>query len=339
MEHLKEKAIQEKIDLWFKDAYDAEDDELEQLEDFALRLTTDCKRRKHVRLTDEYLANFGITNEDLKSARAPIPGRAACTSHTRKRGGCQASLQEALGLRLSSTGYGVGPAPESLPPPDLAQLYSACEMPLTMGLEPKFRPEAIEEVGKIRVATIHDALATHYGRGVSAETIPLLARHPWFRAGLTGSKIELEPHKGDTGLLTLFSADLTAATELLTHDRAQAVMRGVGAALEWSESRIEAVETLLGPQRLIYPGNPKHGHLTTNSVLLGLGITWTVLSIVNAFNATRDGLNDRSFAVCGDDLTGLWNRAHREEYISKTEEMDLQINRSKSFTSRKLGVL
>jgi hypothetical protein len=39
------------------------------------------------------------------------------------------------------------------------------------------RAIALQECGKVRIATLHPATAVHYGRSVSAELIPLLARH------------------------------------------------------------------------------------------------------------------------------------------------------------------
>jgi hypothetical protein len=158
----------------------------------------------------------------------------------------------------------------------------------------------------------------------------MLARLPWFREGLTGVETPLR------GEGRLYSADLTAATEYISFDRATAIMEGIADALDWGVDKRKAAKKLVGRQ-LLHPvtGAPVW---TTQGVLLGLGISWTCLSVLNAYNAFTGDWKDETFKICGDDLLGLWRDARREHYVRRTESSGLKLNASKSFLSAHTGV-
>jgi hypothetical protein len=115
-------------------------------------------------------------------------------------------------------------------------------------------------------------------------------------------------------------------------------MRGVGKELNWSRARQTAAKVLLGPQRLDLPEHPQHKKLTVNSVLLGLGISWTCLSLLNAFCASGGELHDRSFCICGDDALGLWNKSQQDAYKTNMENAKMKLNMSKSYIGFRFGV-
>jgi len=194
---------------------------------------------------------------------------------------------------------------------------------------PAFKALPLPETGKVRVATLHTALDTHLGRCLSVETISLLRAHPWFRAGLTDDPVRL---KATSSGKRLYSADLSAATDHILFDDAQAVVRGIAAALGWSALRTQAALRLVGPQGELTPfGDYDH---TQVGILLGLGVTWTILSIINAhaaWRATRQNWEDRSFAICGDDLIGLWEVDEIVTYGRELQARNLKLNHSKSF--------
>jgi hypothetical protein len=192
-----------------------------------------------------------------------------------------------------------------------------------------FRAVALPEVGKIRVATIHSAKFAHMGRALSTECVGMLARLPWFREGLTGTTTPLQ------GEGSLYSADLTAATEYISFDRATAIIEGIGEALDWPVDKRKAAKKLVGKQLLHTATGTKW---TTQGVLLGLGISWTCLSVLNAFNAWVGDWKDESFKVCGDDLLGLWSDARRQRYKTNTTSSGLKLNDSKSFLSPHTGI-
>jgi hypothetical protein len=182
------------------------------------------------------------------------------------------------------------------------------------------------------VATLHDATTSHFGRALSGETVPLLARHPWFSEGLTSRET---PLMTDDHRALLYSADLTAATEWISHDIAQAIIRGIGTSLEWNPLKATAALNMVGPQNLRLDTDFIR---TTNSVLLGAGISWTILSVVNAFAASQGDLNDRTFKICGDDLLGLWSRNRINSYDEQIKSTGLVLNKAKSFVHPRRGV-
>lgn len=171
-----------------------------------------------------------------------------------------------------------------------------------------------------------------------------MARHAWFREGLSNAKTELEVPLDEVNRFKLYSADLTAATEHITHDRARAIMIGIANALQWDEQDTNAAMELCGPQWLHLGKKESQDepeekyYCTSNSVLLGTGISWTVLSVLNAYCAYDGNFNDRSFKVCGDDLQGAWTAQRTESYQQNIQKVQLVLNRKKSFLSRYAGV-
>jgi len=133
-----------------------------------------------------------------------------------------------------------------------------------------------------------------------------------------------------------YSADLTAATEYISHEDARTIMNAIAEALGWDEGKRDASLVLLGPQLLWEPN--KDWTKTKQGVLLGLGISWTILSILNAFNADPSDLKDTSFKVCGDDLLAHWDTERINQYQKRSDNAGLVINKGKSFISQQAGV-
>lgn len=340
--------VEAKIDAWYQEPLPCDDSA--RLYTFARTLMADCKNRQR-----QQLSRLGRLYAEVEGWEAtglpvaPTPNSAASVEAPRSKGGCRAALlrtyQERRQRLSASKSYRrrtTVQAPVFPENPGNADLYRFCEYVLsrTTGVVPLdptglprtyFRAIPLQEVGKIRVATVHTSTQAHFGRAISGETVPLLARHPWFRAGLTDGKVTL---RGEGKLL---SADLTAATEWLSQERAVAIMDGIADALSWSDDKRKAAKELVGPQTLVHEGVPRGR--TKNSVLLGLGVSWTCLSILNAYNAVGGIFaEDPSFAICGDDLIGLWEEERRKAFFDRTVLSGLRINRKKSYCSSTNGV-
>jgi len=71
--------------------------------------------------------------------------------------------------------------------------------------------------------------------------------------------------------------------------------------------------------------------LTTRGEHMGLGTTWTILSILNAFAGYQASSDNGTFEICGDDLIGLWTEAERYKYKKWIERLGLVLNEKKSF--------
>jgi len=174
----------------------------------------------------------------------------------------------------------------------------------------------------------------HLGKCLSAETIPILEQHRWFSEGLWGRVVEI---KGPGEIV--YSADLTAATDEITFDRASAVVSGLSIALNWTQERRAAALAILGSQALESDKDWSDRVMTTCGVYLGLGISWTVLSLLNAFAAwsssEHPSLRDKSFGICGDDLKALWDHDRADRYEANLEDLGLRVNKRKSFRARR----
>jgi len=71
---------------------------------------------------------------------------------------------------------------------------------------------------------------------------------------------------------------------------------------------------------------------------MGLGPSWVILNLINAFSSWRAGASRHSFRICGDDLVGLWPQHVIDAYKRNMRLMGLVINEPKSFTEKGYGV-
>jgi hypothetical protein len=340
MSHTFQKEIDKKVADWTKRPVKASLEELANLELFAERLFRTLKERPRAPINASLAQELGFYPTEDDSPAAPAPASKASYATLEKNGGTRKELLDSYARRAwDNLGR------EAHPRPTAQELYHFCEKYLANRarqgtsdlLRRRFKPVAIQEVGKVRVATVHEATATHFGRALSHETVSYLARHPWFAPGLTGEAVKLLPARRHVGPLRVYSADLSAATEKISQDRAQAIARGIAGALNWSKDKTVAAQSLLGPQTFTHPDFP--GPIkTTNSILLGLGFTWTILSVLNAYNAYDGDFKDRSFTVCGDDLAGYWDEVRILAYQNQTTHAGLELNIAKSFRALNGGV-
>nr|UUW21004.1 MAG: RNA-dependent RNA polymerase [Sanya narna-like virus 8] len=192
-----------------------------------------------------------------------------------------------------------------------------------------------EPGGKVRIATIHPAPEAHVGRVLSDTEVARLQRHHWFRLGL--SKEDTTEHlrrKHAHELTKIFSADLSAATDHFDRKVSGAILDGWARGGGWSQRKLNLARSLLGDHTVL--ADEEFLNTTqTSGILLGLGFTWTILSIASAFMgayATRhDPALSNSFRVCGDDLVGLWTQDEIERYYEVAQRLGLVVNRRKSY--------
>jgi hypothetical protein len=184
---------------------------------------------------------------------------------------------------------------------------------------------AITELGtKVRVASMHDWFAAHSGRVFATRTISVLKNLGCSREILKGREVTFHG-RADSAV---YSADLSAASDYIPHEVGQTVVNALASGMCWTDTERDAALALVGPMRA------KRGDsscLTSRGLHMGLGLTWTVLSLLNAFCAYRASGRFGSFRICGDDLVALWNERERDDYEWAIEALGLVINKSKSY--------
>uniref|UniRef100_A0AAT9H812 RNA-dependent RNA polymerase n=1 Tax=Rhizopus microsporus narnavirus 2 TaxID=3156533 RepID=A0AAT9H812_9VIRU len=188
------------------------------------------------------------------------------------------------------------------------------------------KPIAIEELGqKVRVASLHPAALAHFSRGMAQRTMPLLKRCRVFRKVLYGDTVRVRGVR----FARLYSADLTAASDYISHSIGQAVLRGIARALGVKGVTEKALMACLGPMEVL---DPRLGRIvpTRSGAHMGLGTTWTVLCILNHWAASNAG-PPSSFAICGDDLVAAWTEHQVAIYNESIRRLGLVSNSSKSY--------
>jgi len=175
--------------------------------------------------------------------------------------------------------------------------------------------------GKIRIASLHNADMAHLGRCINRRLLPFLKHLKVHRSALRGQEVYLTSHHADA---VLYSADLTTATDLIRHRDADLVLHTLAVELRWETSLIDAARAFTQPMNL-------KGRETTRGVHMGLGTSWTVLSLLNAWAASSSPPS--THAICGDDLIGLWTRSQIDTYEMRLRSLGLKINAAKAFVA------
>jgi len=198
------------------------------------------------------------------------------------------------------------------------------------------RPLALEEIGgKTRLATLHPALEVWVARRLTQLTLPTLKGLCWTRDSLTGichGQTELFrrtlPGQPELTTAKLYSADLSAATDHIPFGVARKVMNWLTEKrlVNHHKWQTDIIPLLFGPHRV-----KDTDIITKRGLFMGLGPSWVVLSLINVAAALYATQQRRSFAVCGDDLIGLWTGEEVARYEAAMEGLGLHLNRKKAF--------
>jgi hypothetical protein len=175
--------------------------------------------------------------------------------------------------------------------------------------------------GKVRAITLHPAPEVQTARQLTRAWLVVLRRCSQTRAMLKGEEVRLS--EGSNGA-TLYSADLSKATDPISHRLGRFVGKLLNRLCGLDETWDEVVDKLFGPKLTSW------GH-TLRGLHMGLGPSWCVLAVLNMFAASESGASRFSSAICGDDLVGLWTSVQRERYNDALRTLGLVLNRTKSF--------
>jgi len=219
------------------------------------------------------------------------------------------------------------------------------------------RPVTIPERGqKTRLASMSPAMSVVLGQRINGLLLRLLKKSRVHNYSLRGE--EGVPHGIEAGAklfayeddFTLTSADLSAASDYIPHDVALATWNGICDALG---DRIPPLyhtigASLLGPMSWDGGGEKGMAFTSKRGILMGLPLTWPILSILNHFagHVAMDRVRRRypqmptsrrvePFVSCGDDFGAAWTRAHEGEYFKAIGNLGLVLNVHKTFSSQR----
>jgi len=187
--------------------------------------------------------------------------------------------------------------------------------------------------GKIRIATIHTASVVWQARAMVSWLMPWLKKLTQTKVALRNKELHLVNNHDQPDDLRLFSADLAKSTDPISIDLSLFVLNRITkhtGTPDWWQDALENVitdHTIAGR-----PGKIQCG------ALMGLGPSWIVLCLLNAFAAADAGARAKDHAICGDDLIGLWTEGTIRQYQANIVSLGLANNYKKSYISRKYGV-
>jgi hypothetical protein len=187
---------------------------------------------------------------------------------------------------------------------------------------------------KVRLVTLHPAWEVWGARRLTQLLLPVLKGNIFTKDLLRGKNVALKRQGPQKALVSLYSADLSAATDWIPHKVAQTVMRYLinrrfPNPLQ-RERFHQLAEVILGPKHDV--DSTDEESRTSRGVHMGLGPSWIVLSLLNVMAGLIAAPKQKhAFAVCGDDMIALWTRSEIETYERTLETWGLKINKSKSF--------
>jgi hypothetical protein len=193
------------------------------------------------------------------------------------------------------------------------------------------RPLAIPEMGdKVRVATLHHSDEIALARRISQLWLKGLGRMVMTRQMLRNEEVVL---RSNTKKAEVFSADLSKATDYISPELGIIVAEILNERLGLQDYNPD-IRALLSPGRtIILPDGTEE--TARQGIYMGLGPTWIILSLLNSYCAWKAGANKRSYAVCGDDLVGLWSRYTANRYMNNLTKVGLVPNREKSWFAKR----
>jgi hypothetical protein len=207
-------------------------------------------------------------------------------------------------------------------------------------LEPSKKMEVVglkEKAGKVRVASLHEAHMAHAARVLTTTVIPVIGALVSTRDLLNNQEVVLKPHGAPSEKVLLYSADLSKATDEASHELAQVFWTHLAELLRLDDSMTLAGLELLGPQELVRQPNERGERevvRTQSGIHMGLGLSWTLLCLINGWAAWQAGAKKDSYAIHGDDLIANWAPSRCDAYEDAITRVGLVINKAKSFRGK-----
>jgi hypothetical protein len=139
------------------------------------------------------------------------------------------------------------------------------------------------------------------------------------------------------------SADLSAASDYIRHDLAKAVWDGVVAAFGDRLPPLYAQFGYLLLKEQMYEAADGTWRQTKQGILMGLSLTWPILSLVQDFcahQAVRGAEKESGYKIgncyhiCGDDLVAAWTTNAQSRYYTMIKEVGLVLNEHKTYESK-----
>jgi hypothetical protein len=231
--------------------------------------------------------------------------------------------------------------------------YEAAKQGVDVPNVPDAAPVLLEERGyRLRDITKQNAAIATMLSPVNQMLLRVLGGVPACKAYLLGHdpSVHLKvPY--DTTRRKFFSSDWTTASDYIRFDVAAAILAGITQALELSPAVTSLLKFTTGSFRLVRTHgadaqelkSPETLGYTARGLLMGMGLAWPFLCILNCFCAeyyTRSikGQGYLDYCVGGDDLLGFWTMERIRRYRRTATQLGLKINLRKSLVADRHGI-
>jgi hypothetical protein len=231
----------------------------------------------------------------------------------------------------------------------------------------KMSPLILKERGnKYRLASISPATAVAGGQMIVKGLLRLLKLDPNMNYSLLGqteiprviqSAVARSSVEGTTSKKEFLSTDLSAASDYIPHSSARACWKGICRALRdeipdyYEDFGMKLIGAMLLQNPEVISNQALEGVTSKRGILMGLPLTWTILSLINLWAAdrafmtcaeaqareVRAGQRMRRIApviICGDDMGAYWTPECTERYYKHLANAGLVVNQYKTYRSK-----
>ncbi|QJT73727.1 RNA-dependent RNA polymerase [Botrytis cinerea narnavirus 4] len=188
-------------------------------------------------------------------------------------------------------------------------------------------PVAIAERGwKVRVVSRSCALRVAHSEGYREGFRAMLMHRRAFRLPQMGLTDFLPLHEGGRSNKFVFSADLSAATDLI------------------SRELLESLSSFLGIDPALVCGgriqvNKFDFANMTRGTLMGIPLSFPMLNLIHLYVCESIGARRDTYYICGDDLIALWSISLIRKYKHALLKLTgMLLNDTKSFISKSRGI-
>jgi hypothetical protein len=133
--------------------------------------------------------------------------------------------------------------------------------------------------------------------------------------------------------MKILSADLSKATDALSERTTRKTLEVIAEAAQFPGFTHDIISAITKPQLLTHLDGEEleEPKLTSAGALMGLGPSWTVMSLLNNFAAVKAGIHPDRFRTCGDDLVALGTTEEFDRYETNLYDLTFLPNAEKSF--------
>jgi len=207
---------------------------------------------------------------------------------------------------------------------------AACWQAVSWDEIPQCRRVLLLEKGwKTRVVTPEEGAFAYLCSIGNSFLLNVLRNHPAVKGSLQGHPADNINWQTGASMRIVRSLDLKSASDYLTHEVNQAVMRGILEGARAPQWMINLSLRAVGPHLVV---DPEESWVTTRAALMGNPLTWPILNLVLDWCHSMSGTRG-FYAINGDDYLGAHTHSSNALFSYTVGAVGLVVSDGKDFVT------